>query len=109
MKLTVAALNASIDTATRPAATDATTDRSAPPRPNRKRRAGRLKRCHMNTTAIRRKLRSCKGCRYACSDCPYALPCVRQGRSVRPIECYLCWHNEGTTLPADCRLRRTPV
>lgn len=60
----------------------------------------------MNTTAIRRKLRTCKGCRYLCTDCPYALPCIRQGRDVRPIECYLCWHNEGIAVPADCRLRR---
>jgi len=63
----------------------------------------------MNTNAIRRKLSVCKRCRYDCADCPYALPCIRQGQRVRPTECYLCWHNEGTTLPADCRLRRIPA
>ena len=40
---------------------------------------------------------------------PTPLPCERQGQKVRPTECYVCWHNQGTMLPKDCRLRRTPV
>jgi hypothetical protein len=63
----------------------------------------------MNLNAIRRKLAVCKRCDYRCTGCPHALPCVRQGQNVRPTECYLCWHNEGTILPRDCRLRRAPV
>ena len=63
----------------------------------------------MNLSAIRRKLSICKRCDYRCTGCPHALPCVRQGRQVRPTECYICWHNEGNVLPRNCRLRRTPV
>jgi Fe-S-cluster-containing dehydrogenase component len=63
----------------------------------------------MNTGSIKRRLRACKGCAYLCTSCPHALPCVRQGQKVRPTECYLCWHNQGTVLPKDCRLRRTPI
>ncbi len=63
----------------------------------------------MNTNAIKRRLRICKRCDYSCTGCPNALPCQRQGQKVRPTECYVCWHNQGTILPRDCRLRRTPA
>lgn len=63
----------------------------------------------MNTNAIRRKLRVCKRCTYQCADCPYALVCDKQGRRVTPVECYVCWHNQGTALPGDCHLRRVPL
>jgi len=63
----------------------------------------------MNTSAIRRRLRVCKRCDYFCTGCPHALPCEKQGQKVRPTECYLCWHNQGTILPKDCRLRRSPL
>ncbi|HQN34518.1 MAG TPA: hypothetical protein PK019_14000 [Sedimentisphaerales bacterium] len=63
----------------------------------------------MNTGSIKRRLRVCQGCAYLCKGCPHALPCVRQGQRVRPTECYVCWHNQRTALPRDCRLRRTPI
>ena len=63
----------------------------------------------MNTSSIRRKLRVCKGCMFACKNCPHALPCARQGQRVTPTECYLCWYNQGTILPRDCAVRRTPA
>jgi len=63
----------------------------------------------MNTSAIKRRLRVCKRCDYFCTGCPHALPCERQGQKVRPTECYVCWHNQGTSVPKQCRLRRTPV
>jgi len=67
----------------------------------------------MNTSAIKRKLHACRHCEYLCTGCPHALPCNRQGQRVRPTECYVCWHNEGTVLPKECRLRhaqpRKPV
>lgn len=63
----------------------------------------------MNTSSIRRKLRVCSRCAYLCTRCPHALPCAQQGPRVRPMECYLCWHNQGTILPADCGLRRPQV
>ena len=63
----------------------------------------------MNTSAIKRRLRACKGCNYFCTGCPHALPCERQGQKVRPTECYVCWHNQGTMLLKDCRVSRTPV
>ncbi|HPC95747.1 MAG TPA: hypothetical protein PLU87_12450 [Sedimentisphaerales bacterium] len=63
----------------------------------------------MNTGSIKRRLRVCQGCAYLCKGCPHALPCIRQGQKVRPTECYVCWHNQGTILPRDCRLRLTPV
>jgi hypothetical protein len=59
----------------------------------------------MNTNSIRRKLRVCSRCAFLCTGCPHALPCARQGQRVRPTECYLCWHNQGTVLPTDCALR----
>jgi hypothetical protein len=67
----------------------------------------------MNTSSIKRKLPTCRRCAYTCTGCPHALPCSRQGQRVRPTECYVCWHNEGTVVPKDCRLRhaltREPV
>ena len=63
----------------------------------------------MNINSIKRKLWVCKRCTYVCTDCPHALACDRQGRRVTPIECYLCWHNQGTVLPRDCGLRRAPA
>ena len=60
----------------------------------------------MNTVSIKRKLRVCKRCEFLCARCPHALPCAIQRQRVRPIECYLCWHNPGTLLPKDCGLRR---
>jgi hypothetical protein len=62
----------------------------------------------MNTSSIKRKLRVCNRCAYLCTGCPHALPCTTQGQRVRPTECYVCWHNQGTVLPKDCRLRRSP-
>ncbi len=59
----------------------------------------------MNTGSIKRRLRICKRCEFLCTNCPHALPCSVQGQPVRPTECYICWHNEGTLLPKDCRLR----
>jgi hypothetical protein len=59
----------------------------------------------MNTSSIKRKLSTCRRCAYTCTGCPHALPCSRQGQRVRPTECYVCWHNEGTVVPKDCRLR----
>ena len=59
----------------------------------------------MNTSSIKRKLQSCRRCDFLCTGCPHALLCSRQGQRVRPTECYVCWHNEGTVLPRDCRLR----
>ncbi len=63
----------------------------------------------MNTSAIRRKLRVCSRCAFRCTGCPHALPCAKQGQRVRPMECYLCWHNQGTVLPTDCALRHPQV
>jgi len=63
----------------------------------------------MNTSAIKRRLTVCKRRDYLCTGCPHALPCERQGQKVRPTECYVCWHNQGTILPKDCPVRRTPV
>ncbi len=60
----------------------------------------------MNTGSIKRKLRICKRCEFLCTRCPHALPCEQQRQRVRPVECYLCWHNQGTVLPRDCALRR---
>jgi hypothetical protein len=60
----------------------------------------------MNTSSIKRKLSVCRRCEFLCTDCPHALPCAVQGQQVKPVECYLCWHNQGTILPMDCRLRR---
>ena len=60
----------------------------------------------MNTGSIKRKLRICKRCEFLCTRCPHALPCAVQNQRVRPIECYMCWHNQGTVLPRDCALRR---
>jgi hypothetical protein len=59
----------------------------------------------MNTGVIRSKLRVCKRCDSLCEKCPHALPCAMLGQRVRPTECYICWHNEGTALPRDCRVR----
>jgi len=59
----------------------------------------------MNTGSIKRKLRICKRCEFLCTRCPHAMPCTVQRQRVRPIECYLCWHNQGTVLPRDCRFR----
>lgn len=59
----------------------------------------------MNTRSIRNKLRVCKRCDYLCAKCPHAMQCARLGQRVRPTECYICWHNEGITLPRDCRVR----
>lgn len=59
----------------------------------------------MNTRSIRNKLRVCNRCDYLCDKCPHALQCVRLGQQVRPTECYICWHNEGTVLPRDCHVR----
>lgn len=59
----------------------------------------------MNTRSIRNKLRVCKRCDYLCAKCPHVLACARLGQRVRPTECYICWHNEGTVLPRDCRVR----
>jgi hypothetical protein len=63
----------------------------------------------MNTSSIKRKLQVCRRCEFLCMGCPHALPCEVQGQRVRPVECYLCWHNPGTVLPTDCALRRQPV
>ena len=63
----------------------------------------------MNTVSIKRKLRVCKRCEFLCKQCPHALPCEKQGQRVRPMECYLCWYNQGTVLPRDCPVRRKPV
>ena len=60
----------------------------------------------MNTSSIKRKLPTCRRCAYLCTGCPHALPCSQQGQQVRPTECYVCWYNEGTILPKDCRVRR---
>jgi hypothetical protein len=60
----------------------------------------------MNTSAIKRKLRVCRRCEFLCAGCPHALPCAMQGQRVKPVECYVCWHNKGTVLPGDCSLRR---
>jgi hypothetical protein len=59
----------------------------------------------MNTSSIKRKLPPCRRCDFLCTGCPHALLCSKQGQRVRPTECYVCWHNEGTVLPRDCRLR----
>ena len=59
----------------------------------------------MNTSSIRRKLLTCRRCDFLCTGCPHAVLCHKQGQQVRPTECYVCWHNEGTVLPRDCRLR----
>jgi hypothetical protein len=59
----------------------------------------------MNTSSIKRKLRVCRRCEFLCTGCPHALPCAVQGQRVKPVECYLCWHNKGTVLPSDCGLR----
>ncbi len=59
----------------------------------------------MNTGVIRSKLRVCKRCDHLCAKCPHALECSMLGQRVRPTECYICWHNEGTVLPRDCRVR----
>ena len=63
----------------------------------------------MNTSSIKRKLSTCRRCAFLCTACPYALPCSKQGQRVRPTECYVCWHNEGTLLPKDCRHRQAPT
>jgi hypothetical protein len=63
----------------------------------------------MNTSSIKRKLKVCRRCDFLCVSCPHALPCAVQGQRVRPVECYLCWHNQGTVLPTDCPLRRRPT
>lgn len=63
----------------------------------------------MNTGVIRSKLRVCKRCDYLCEKCPHALQCAALGQRVRPTECYICWHNEGTALPRDCRVRNRPA
>ncbi|MBP7050388.1 MAG: hypothetical protein KBE65_05175 [Phycisphaerae bacterium] len=64
----------------------------------------------MNTGSIKMRLRPCRRCEYLCTDCPHALHCAVQGQRVRPTECYICWHNEGTLLPKDCRVRnRNPA
>jgi hypothetical protein len=63
----------------------------------------------MNTSSIKRKLRVCRRCEFLCTGCPHALPCAVQGQRVKPVECYLCWHNKGTVLPRDCRLRPRPA
>ena len=62
----------------------------------------------MNTSAIKRKLKVCRRCEFLCTGCPHALPCAVQGQHVKPVECYLCWHNKGTVLPRDCHLRPDP-
>lgn len=59
----------------------------------------------MNTGSIKKRLRVCKRCEFLCTGCPHALLCAVQGQRVRPTECYICWHNEGTVLPKDCRIR----
>ncbi len=63
----------------------------------------------MNTSSIKRKLQVCRRCEFLCEGCPHALPCAVQGQRVKPVECYLCWHNQGTVLPRDCRLRPRPA
>lgn len=63
----------------------------------------------MNTGVIRSKLRVCKRCDSLCAKCSHALPCAMLGQRVRPTECYICWHNEGTALPSDCRVRNHPA
>ena len=63
----------------------------------------------MNISSIKRKLWVCKRCAYLCTGYPHASPCDRQGGRVTPVECYLCWHNQGTILPRDCQLRRLPA
>lgn len=63
----------------------------------------------MNTSSIKRKLQVCRRCEFLCTGCPYALPCAVQGQQVKPVECYFCWHNQGTVLPTDCRLRRRGI
>lgn len=59
----------------------------------------------MNTGSIKKRLRVCKRCEFLCTHCPHALQCAKQGQQVRPTECYICWHNDGTILPKDCRVR----
>lgn len=59
----------------------------------------------MNAHSIQTKVRVCRRCNYLCAECPHVLPCTTLGQKVRPTECYICWHNEGTTLPKDCRIR----
>jgi len=63
----------------------------------------------MNTGSIKRRLRVCKRCEFLCTRCPHALHCAKQGQRVRPTECYICWHNDGTILPKDCRVRARQV
>jgi hypothetical protein len=63
----------------------------------------------MNTSSIKRKLQVCRRCEFLCTGCPHALPCAVQGQQVKPVECYLCWHNQGTVLPGDCSLRHTAM
>jgi hypothetical protein len=63
----------------------------------------------MNTGSIKKRLRVCKRCEFLCTHCPHVLPCARLGQKVRPTECYICWHNEGTVLPKDCRVRSRSV
>ncbi len=60
----------------------------------------------MNTSSIKRKLPACRRCEFLCTGCPYTQPCAVQGQRVKPVECCLYWHNQGTVLPTDCRLRR---
>jgi hypothetical protein len=63
----------------------------------------------MNTISIKRKLKVCRRCEFLCARCPHALPCEAQGQRVRPVECYLCWHNQGTVLPTDCGVRHRAI
>lgn len=63
----------------------------------------------MNTNSIKRKLRVCRRCQFLCTACPHTMACATQGQRVRPLECYLCWYNQGTVLPKSCVVRRGPA